>query len=53
MDDLITVFDMECEGSERHISECKFEDHEAHAHAHACLGTEKAGVTCRFVYLYK
>ncbi len=38
---------MECDGEERHISECRFGDHEAHADRHLCSGTEKAGVICR------
>ena len=40
--DIINVYDMECEGEERHISDCRFGDHESHHHV--CEGTEKAGV---------
>ena len=42
---MISVFDMACDGDERHISECSFEDHGNHNHV--CAGTEKAGLTCR------
>ncbi len=41
--DPIALHDMECEGGERHIEECRFQDHAAHF----CAGTEKAGLTCR------
>ena len=43
--DSITLHDMHCQGTELHISQCSFEDHEAHVHY--CAGTEKAGLKCR------
>ena len=43
--DPITVHDMSCSGEERHVSDCAFADHAAHAHA--CAGNERAGVRCR------
>ena len=45
--DLMLLHDMTCNGDERHISECHFEDHHAHDHRHECAGTEKVGLKCR------
>ena len=43
--DPVLLFDMSCRGTERHISECNFEDHSQHRHV--CVGTEQAGLKCR------
>ena len=36
---------MTCQGHERDISECHFDDHSQHNHP--CSGREKAGIKCR------
>ena len=41
----INLFDMSCDGTERHISECDYDDHSLHDHE--CHGTEMAGLQCR------
>ena len=43
--DPILLHDMECHGTENHISECDFGDHAAHNHP--CTGNEHAGLKCR------
>ena len=43
--DPIALFELECDGEERHITDCSFQDHASRRHS--CSGTEKAGVRCR------
>ena len=38
---------MTCQGTEKHIEECEFEDHNHPDHIHDCVGTEQAGLKCR------
>ena len=38
---------MTCQGTEKHIEECEFEDHDHPDHIHDCVGTEQAGLKCR------
>ena len=47
VNDLILLHDMTCQGTEKHIEECEFEDHNHPDHIHDCVGTEQAGLKCR------
>lgn len=43
--DLMHLFDLTCNGDEKHITECQFKDDSSFRNT--CMGNEKAGVICR------